>query len=206
MSSFITVFTKHLSKIWRKKCHISTQKFMIHFSMYVLLRHHVFLYLKFYVLFYFCHHSLFNVSLLYLFINVFTRYLSKPWWKKCHILTQNSNIQFNMYLSLHHHMLLYLTFVYLSIPSSLLVEGTANTWWILLHNDRTSRHRRIKKQHRYKRLRCNTSLIIPVGYGRVRQRPGDGFFIKFNMWKPSENNNKTSLLFAFCIILIGPSF
>ena len=138
MSSFITVFTKYLSKIWRKKCHISTQKFMIHFSMYVLLRHHVFLYLKFYILFYFCHHSLFNVSLLYLFINVFTRYLSKPWWKKCHILTQNSNIQFNMYVSLHQLVFLYLTFMYLSIPSSPLAEGTAITWWTLLHNERKS--------------------------------------------------------------------
>ena len=35
---------------------------------------------------------------------------------------------------------------------SLLEEGTANTWWILLHNHRKSRHRRIKKQRRYERL------------------------------------------------------
>ena len=34
----------------------------------------------------------------------------------------------------------------------LLGEGTANTWWFLLHNDRKSRHRRIKKQRRYERL------------------------------------------------------
>ena len=113
-----------------------------------------------------------NVSLLYLFINVFTRYLSIVWWKRYHILTQNSNIQFNMCVSLHHHVFLYLTFMYLSIPNSLLAEGTANTWWILLHNDRKKRHRRIKKQRRYERLRCNTSLVIPVSYGRIRQRPG----------------------------------
>ena len=92
------------------------------------------LYLKFYWFFCFCHRSLFNVSLLYLFINVFTRHLSKTWWKRCYNLTQNSNIQFNMYVSLHHHLFLYLTFMYLSIPSSLLEKGTANTWWILLHN------------------------------------------------------------------------
>ena len=161
MAPFINVFTKYLTKPWGKRCHILTQSFKIHFNMYVLLCHHVFLYLKFYVLFCFCHHSLFNVSLLYLFINVFTRCLSKTWWKRCHILTQNSNIQFNIYVSLHHHAFLYLTCMYFSIPSSLLAEGTANTWWILFHNDRKSRHRRIKKQHRYERLRCNTSLVIP---------------------------------------------
>ena len=33
----------------------------------------------------------------------------------------------------------------------------------------------------------------------------DGSVIKFNI-KPSENNNKTDALFAFCILLIGPSF
>ena len=126
MASFIKVFPKYLSKTWRKMCHILTQNFKIHFNMYVLLRHHVFLYLKFYVLFCFCHHSLFNVSLLYLFINVFTRYLSKTWWKRCHILTQNSKIQFNMYVSLHHHVILYLNFIYLSIGSLLLAEGTTN--------------------------------------------------------------------------------
>ena len=43
--------------------------------------------------------------------------------------------------------------------SSLLGEGTTNIWWILLHNDRKNRHRRIKKQHRYERLRCNTSRL-----------------------------------------------
>ena len=98
MASFINVFTKSLSKTWRKRCHILTQNFKIHFNMCVLLRHHVFLYLKFYLPFCFCHHSLFNVSLFYLFINVFTRYLTKTWLKTCHILTQNSNVQFNMYV------------------------------------------------------------------------------------------------------------
>ena len=38
------------------------------------------------------------------------------------------------------------------INYSLLAEGTGNTWWILLHNDRKSGHRRIKKQRRYERL------------------------------------------------------
>ena len=75
MASFINVFTKYLSKAWRKRCHILTQNFKIHFNMFVLLRHHLFLYLKFYVLFCFCHNSLFKVSLLCLFVNVFTRYL-----------------------------------------------------------------------------------------------------------------------------------
>ena len=126
MASFINVFTKYLTKPWGKRCHILTQSFKIHFNMYVLLCHHVFLYLKFYVLFCFCHHSFFNVSLLYLFMNVFTRYLSKTWWKRCHILTQNSKIEFNMYVSLHHHVFLYLNFIYLSIRSLLLAEGTTN--------------------------------------------------------------------------------
>ena len=61
--------------------------------------------------------------------------------------------------------------MYLSIPSSLLAEGTAHTWLILLHNDRKSQHRRIKRQRRNERLRCNASLAIPVGYGRVKQGP-----------------------------------
>ena len=146
MASFINVFAKYLSKTWRKRCHILTQNFKIHFNMYVLLHHHVLLYLKFYVLFCICHHSFFKILLLYLFINVFTRYLAKTCGKKCHIWTQNSNIQLKMYVSLHHHVFLYLTFMYLSLPSSLMEEGTANTWSILLHNDRKSRHRRIKKQ------------------------------------------------------------
>ena len=76
-----------------------------------------------------------------------------------------------MYVSLHRHVFLYLTFIYLSIPSSLLAEGTANTWSILLCNDRKSRHQRIKKQHRYESLCCNTSPGIPVGYGKIRQGP-----------------------------------
>ena len=32
-----------------------------------------------------------------------------------------------MYVSLHHYVFLYLTFIYFSIPSSLLAEGTAST-------------------------------------------------------------------------------
>ena len=190
MSSFINVFTKYLSKAWQKRCHILTHNFKVHFNMYfnmyVSLRHNVFLYLKFYVLFCFCHHSLFNVLLLYLFTNVFTRYLWKTWWIRCHILTQNFNIQFSMYVSLHHHVFLYLTFMCLSIATSLLAEGTARTWWILLHNDRKSQHRRIKLQRRYERSHCNTSLFIPVGYRRVRQGSGGwapGSTFKNVYWK-----------------------
>ena len=212
MASFICVFTKYLSKIWRKRCHILTQSFKIHFNMHALLRHNVFLCLKFYVLFYFYHHSLFNVSLLYLFISVFTRCFSKTLWKRCHISTQNFDIQFSMHVSLHHLVFLYLTFMYLSIPSLLLAEGTANTWWILLHNDRKSRHRRIKKQRLYESWRCNTSLVIPVGCGRVRQGSGgwvtgctfkiyifkiDSFFIKLNIkaqWKQQYNRRSFRIL------------
>ena len=90
----------------------------------------------------------------------------------CHILTQNSNIQFNMFVSLHHHVFLYLTFMYLSIPTSLLAEETANTCLVLVHNDRKNRHGKIKKQRCYERWCCNISLVIPLGYGRVRQDPG----------------------------------
>ena len=77
-----------------------------------------------------------------------------------------------MFVSLHHHVFLYLTFMYLSIPSSLLAEETANTCLVLVHNDRKSRHGKIKKQRCYERWCCNISLVIPLGYGRVRQEPG----------------------------------
>ena len=41
-----------------------------------------------------------------------------------------------------------------------------NTWWILLHNDRKSRHRKIKKQRRYERLSCaSCQLCLWVGDG-----------------------------------------
>ena len=174
MASFINVFTKYLSKTWRKRCHILTQNFKIHFNMYVLLRHHVFLYLKFYVLFCFCHHSLFNVSFLHLFINV-SRGISQKLGEKG-VISQHKIPKFSstcMYLYITMcDVFLYLTFIYLSIPSSLLAERTANTWEILLYNDRKSRHRRIKTQRRHERLSCNTSLVISVGYERVRQRPG----------------------------------
>ena len=35
----------------------------------------------------------------------------------------------------------------------------SNTWWILLHNDRKSRHRRIKKQRRYGRLAATSQFL-----------------------------------------------
>ena len=134
--------------------------------------------------FLFLFYSLFNVSLLYLFVNHFTGYLPNTWWKMSHILTQSFNIQFNMYASSHHDAFLQLTFMYLSIPSSLLAEGTANTWSVLLYNDRKSRHRGIKKQRRCEHLCCNTSLVIPVGYGRTFKiyiLETDSSFIKFNI-------------------------
>ena len=108
---FINVLRKYLSKTWRKRCHILTQNFKIHFKCLYYCVTMCFLYLKFYVLFCFCHHSFFNSSLFYLFINVFVSNLSKTWWKRCHFLTQNSNIQSNMYVSLHRHVFLYLTFM-----------------------------------------------------------------------------------------------
>ena len=43
-----------------------------------------------------------------------------------------------------------------------LVRG--RTWWILLHNDRKSRHRSIKKQRRYERLAA-TQIIYAGGVG-----------------------------------------
>ena len=182
MTSFINVFTKYLSKTWRKRCHILTQNFKIHFNMYVLLRHNAFLYLKFCVLFCSCHHYLFNVSLLYLFINVFTRYFSKTSWKRCCIL-----IKIPTFCSTCMYLCIKICFyMYLSIPSSLLAEGTANTCWILLQNDGKSRRWRIKKQSRYERLHCNASLVIPVCYGKVRQGPGGlvpGRIFKDIYWK-----------------------
>ena len=52
---------------------------------------------------------------------------------------------------------------------SLLAEGTANTWWILLHNDRKSQHRRIKKQRRYEHLcRFTSQLYLWVIWGSYR--------------------------------------
>ena len=50
-----------------------------------------------------------------------------------------------------------------------LAEGSADTWWILLHNDRKSRHRRIKKQRRYGHLRCFTSQLSLRVIGGVIQ-------------------------------------
>ena len=46
------------------------------------------------------------------------------------------------------------------LNSVLLGEGTTNTWWFLLHNDRKSWHRRIKKQCCYEGLHCNTSQLF----------------------------------------------
>ena len=98
------------------------------------------------------------------FIDIFIRLLLKAFWKS-YFSHHNTKSQG----SLHHHVFLHLTFMYLSIPSSLLAEGTPNTWWILLRNDRKSWNHRNKKQCCYESLRCNTSPGIPVGYGKVRQ-------------------------------------
>ena len=59
-------------------------------------------------------------------------------------------------------------FHYFGNFGSLIAEETANTWWILLHNDRKSRHRRITKQRRYERLRwahasCPLFVVVRLG-------------------------------------------
>ena len=54
--------------------------------------------------------------------------------------------------------------------STRLVEGTTNAWRILLHNERKSRHRRIKKQVCYERICCASSqlcLWVEEGLGRT---------------------------------------
>ena len=58
------------------------------------------------------------------------------------------------------------------IECSPLAEGTANILWILLHNDRKSWHRRMKKQRRYERLPWNTSQFLLWVVGDVRHAPG----------------------------------
>ena len=53
---------------------------------------------------------------------------------------------------------------------SLLAGGIAKTWWILLHNNRKSQHRRIKKQRRYESLRwahASCPLFVVVRLGRA---------------------------------------
>ena len=57
---------------------------------------------------------------------------------------------------------------------SLLVEGTANTWWILLHNDRKSR--RIKKQRCYERLCCFNVFEIRNGTRQIKYFFGPTFY------------------------------
>ena len=47
---------------------------------------------------------------------------------------------------------------------TLLAERTTNTWRILLHNDRKSRHRRIKKQRRYESLAWHRPVIAKFQY------------------------------------------
>ena len=72
------------------------------------------------------------------------------------------------------------TIFFLEKYGSLLVEGTANTWWILLHNDRKSWHRTIKNQHRYERLRCASKAVMP-GWGRGKA--GMGGWVKRRTFK-----------------------
>ena len=76
-------------------------------------------------------------------------------------------ITFSQRISTYIHWVFF-TLIFVEIPfsfccllsfSSVLAEGTANTWWILLHNDRKSRHRRIKKQRRHERLRWSKPVI-----------------------------------------------
>jgi len=54
-----------------------------------------------------------------------------------------------------------------------LVGEQSNAWWILLHNDRKSRHRRIKRQRRYERLAAtsqflDTILLLVISYQSLR--------------------------------------
>ena len=51
----------------------------------------------------------------------------------------------------------------------LLGEGT-NTWWILFHSERKSRHRRIKKQHCYECLANPEESCSKVRQGWVGQK------------------------------------
>ena len=45
------------------------------------------------------------------------------------------------------------------------------TWWLLRHNDRKSRHRRIKKQRRYERLAATSQLSLWSYSCTTIQRP-----------------------------------
>lgn len=45
--------------------------------------------------------------------------------------------------------------VNISLRVTLLAEGTTNTWWVLLHSDRSSRYQLIKKQRGYERIRLD---------------------------------------------------
>ena len=59
----------------------------------------------------------------------------------------------------------WMTFFFLLFDwGSLCGEVTANTWWILLLNDRKSRHRRTKNKRCYERLCCNTSQVCLWGW------------------------------------------
>ena len=69
------------------------------------------------------------------------------------------------------------------IQCSLLAEGTGKTWWILLHNARKSRHRRIKKQRRYERLLYDTSQLLLWVVGGFRQAPG-GWVLERTLYVP----------------------
>ena len=76
------------------------------------------------------------------------------------------------------------------ISLSLLAEGTTNTWWILLHNDRESWHRRIKKQRRYEHLASQKGVFPKQDrVGRVglekfeNSEKGWVLFICLHEWK-----------------------
>ena len=77
----------------------------------------------------------------------------------------------------------------------LLGAGTANTWWILLHSDRKSRHRRIKKQRRYERLAATQAKLCLWGEGVGSMGPEGGYqdeayfyprVVLLHVYSPSE--------------------
>ena len=115
-----------------------------------------------------------------------------PFPKKCRLFQLNvhfSNFERLFQKTLWEHFLLYYivfnlicqaTFHWETLAffwkkyGSLLAEGTANTWWILLHNDRKSR--RIKKQRCYERLCCFNIFEIMNGTRQVKYFFGPTFY------------------------------
>ena len=76
----------------------------------------------------------------------------------------------------------------------------SNAWWILLHNDRKSRHRRIKKQRRYECLAATSQLSLWQFFWHLlletpkfQRIDGPRFRGLYSYWK-----SKSSELLPFC--------